>query len=610
MKLPSLKHLLHHASRTLGRFPFALLSAGLGTMAALILVDSNGSSRDGTMYNLLITAALGLPLFTTLPILAEKWKRSRSNNVLIQFSGVLLLGAYFFSLPGDVFSTPYLHLIRFFLLNIALHALVAFAPYTGKDDLNGFWQYNKSLFLRFLTAVLYSGVLYIGLVIAMAAVENLFNIDIAEKSYFQLWIFIVGMFNTWFFLAGVPENLAALNDETHYPKGLKIFTQYVLIPLVVIYLVILYAYEAKIAINWSWPKGWVANLVLGFSVSGILALLLVYPAQEQAENRWIKTFAKWYYVALIPLVVMLLLAIARRISDYGVTENRYFVLVLGLCLALIVLYFILSKKKNIKVIPVTLCLVAFLSAFGPWGAFSISERSQVKRLESLFVRNGILINGAVQKVSRPVTFPDKKEISSIVNYLFEVHGLDAIQSWFKQNLHALQEEKRDTNTVAQIFGRPAAVVGLIGLTYVNEWDTEINSHFAFIAKMEKPIPITGYDYLIPSRHLYSTQTVVEQEGYTIHFDADRAILKIYRNDDDTEANIINLGPLVESLMKEYGASYYNDQVAAEKMIVEQANQRVKTKICFREISGQISNERVSINRFQADILLGQNINLK
>jgi hypothetical protein len=232
MKLPSLKHLFHYAFRTLQRFPFALLSAGVGTIGALILIDRSGGSRDGVLHNLLVTAALGLPLFTILPILAEKWGWRQPKNFLLQIGGALLLAAYFISLSPDVFSSPYLHLLRFFLQNIALHAFVAIAPYTGKEDLTGFWQYNKSLFLRFLTAVLYSGVLYVGLVIALLAVEHLFDLDIDGKRYGQLWVLIAGMFNTWFFLAGVPENLAALNQETHYPKGLKIFTQYVLIPLV------------------------------------------------------------------------------------------------------------------------------------------------------------------------------------------------------------------------------------------------------------------------------------------------------------------------------------------------------------------------------------------
>ena len=42
-----------------------------------------------------------------------------------------------------------------FLMSLALHLLVAFAAFTGKGQIQGFWQFNKTLFLRFLTSVLY-----------------------------------------------------------------------------------------------------------------------------------------------------------------------------------------------------------------------------------------------------------------------------------------------------------------------------------------------------------------------------------------------------------------------------------------------------------------------
>jgi hypothetical protein len=107
--------------------------------------------------------------------------------------------------------------------------------------------------------------------------KQLFQVDIKDKYYFDLFIIISGIFNTWFFLSGVPENLPSLEDETSYPKGLKIFTIYVLLPLVCIYLVILYAYAGKILITTQWPVGWVAYLVIAFSIFGILSFLLIYP---------------------------------------------------------------------------------------------------------------------------------------------------------------------------------------------------------------------------------------------------------------------------------------------------------------------------------------------
>lgn len=242
-----------------------------------------------------------------------------------------------------------------------------------------FWQYNKTLFLRFLTAMLFSGVLFAGLSIALLSIDVLLEISINEERYVELFIFIGGIFNTWFFLAGIPS-MQTFDDQRDYPKGLKIFTQNILIPLVIIYLVILYVYAGKIILQWSWPEGWVANLILFFSIAGILALLLLHPIQDRVENRWIKRFSTGYFWALVPLVVLLMMAIYRRVWEYGITVERYFVIVLGFWLAGIVIYFLISKTRNIKAIPGSLCLLVFLISFGPWGAFTISEQSQINRL--------------------------------------------------------------------------------------------------------------------------------------------------------------------------------------------------------------------------------------
>jgi len=120
----------------------------------------------------------------------------------------------------------------------------------------------------------------------------------------------------------VPRDLAHLESVTEYPKGLKVFAQYVLFPLVMVYLVILYVYMGKIIIAWDWPQGWVSKLILGFSGAGLFSLLLLHPVTGREENVWIRTAARWYYVILIPLLVMLFFAVWRRVSEYGVTPGR------------------------------------------------------------------------------------------------------------------------------------------------------------------------------------------------------------------------------------------------------------------------------------------------
>jgi hypothetical protein len=64
------------------------------------------------------------------------------------------------------------------------------------------------------------------------------------------------------FLAGFPRDFSNPATISDYPQGLKIMTQYVLLPLVTLYLLILYAYLAKVIFTAHWPSGWVAYLVL------------------------------------------------------------------------------------------------------------------------------------------------------------------------------------------------------------------------------------------------------------------------------------------------------------------------------------------------------------
>jgi predicted Na+-dependent transporter len=70
-------------------------------------------------------------------------------------------------------------------------------------------------------------------------------------------LFIGVIFNTWFFLAGIPLDLEEIDKEVKYEKVIKLFAQFVLIPVTSIYLLILYAYEIKILFDWELPNGWV-----------------------------------------------------------------------------------------------------------------------------------------------------------------------------------------------------------------------------------------------------------------------------------------------------------------------------------------------------------------
>jgi len=518
MKLPSFTYLLRSAARSFVRFPLTILSAIIATVIGIYLCENNNEPFELWYINVMLCAMLGISVFFCITIFSDKRGYGVRNRVLLHVLAMALLGAIYLSLPSSKqtlnTSLPY---IRYTIYSIVMHLLVAFVPYTEKGRLNGFWHYNKILFVRFLTALLYSGFLYAGLALALASMRWLFDVDVHDELYGDLFILIGGVFNTWFFIAGIPEDFNALDDLREYPKGIKIFSQYVLLPLLILYLVILYVYTGKILVQWNWPKGMVSYLVSCVAVLGILTLLLIHPYSNLSDNAWIRKLSRIYYFVLFPLVVLLFIAVGMRIADYGITINRYIIVLLGIWLTIVCSYFALGRT-NIKFIPVSLAIIMMLASFGYWGMFSVSERSQVNRLKGILEQYKILQNGKVQHEvtwridSLPRLYavgndevneglmPDSvhNEVKSIFDYLDAHHGFTLIRSWYKQDIDSLLKIDDADERHWRWVDEASAYMNSMGLkdTYVYGSSNE-NIYFSRERNEDRVIDVQGFDYLFP-----------------------------------------------------------------------------------------------------------------
>lgn len=128
MQLPSLNHIVQKSASTLKRFPFAILSAAIAVCISIYLVENSGTEKT-QLYNILLLALLGIPLFTVTELVCEKKGWTGLATIGVHFSGVLLLTGYYFSLPADFDFAPYLHVYRYMLYIIGVHLLVAMGPY-------------------------------------------------------------------------------------------------------------------------------------------------------------------------------------------------------------------------------------------------------------------------------------------------------------------------------------------------------------------------------------------------------------------------------------------------------------------------------------------------
>lgn len=559
MKLPSLDALVQEAYATLVRFPFVLLAAILATMA---LIDGPDDFR------FIFTVALGIPLFFAIAVYGERREWKMTGKLLGGLAGCILLAGYYLTLnngkPVDE------DVQRFLIIALGLHFLTAVAPFLVRNQLQGFWQYNKSLFIRILTSFLYTGVLYIGLALALLAINELFNANIDEDIYQDLAWVLFGIFNTWFFLSGIPRDFNALQENSSYPGGLKVFTQYVLLPLVVIYLVILYLYAGKIVLEWQWPNGWVSALILGFSVAGILSSLLLYPVRDREGNSWISRFYSWFYYALLPLTVLLVLAIWRRVSEYGITESRYYALALAVWLAVMAIYMLVTHGRNIRAIPASLCILAFLSIFGPWGAFQVSMESQIGELQKLLEKNGAIENGALTNKKIDPDSDDASRIRSIVHYLDDhEEGLVQVAAW-----------------VGADSTRAYDVLDPLGLSYSYEKQAR-DQQFGFLrheAEAAQVSDVTGYERFMPySAFMDGTTLTFELGGdsLSLWFDSSQGILAISRA--GTRLVSVDLKAHAAKLRRDFGEDNASRKLLQEDMMIREAGGGLIMKVQLSDL---------------------------
>ena len=426
--LKKFKDTFGKASLIFREYPMVLLLAIFGALSFILTSDRHPQSNDFIFLKLGLVSCLGISLLYSLKMLSQRIGKS----ILLEASGTAFLVLFYFLLPAQEkdFTEQYAFLlIPTFILS---HLLVSFIAFLGVKREMYFWQFNKNLFINIFLTAIFTGVLVGGVELAILAIDQLFDFNFDGEYYRKTFILLAIFGSCFIFLLFNEKGLQDLEKDGSYPLILKFFTQYILIPLLFIYVVILYFYGGKILINWELPRGWVSYLVLAYSVVGILGLLLVHPLKDTSTKSWVQMFSKIFYYTLIPLIALLFTAIFTRILAYGYTEPRYFVLLLAAWLSSVVLYFAFSRKTTIKFVPVSLFVFGLFSLIFPYlNTFSVAIRSQKKELKEVLVQNNLLENGNInfdKKVSDTVV----DELSDKFKYLAERKQGDFLKHFLKK----------------------------------------------------------------------------------------------------------------------------------------------------------------------------------
>lgn len=418
----SLDRLLASAADTLRRFPEVVACGVVAGVAASVALDSDAAPR---WWGLWRVASLGIPLFVALTLHCERRRIAASRRWLASgFALAVLLLLHLLFDGWEYWSVAQ----RYGHLSATLHLSVAVVPYLylAAEEPRGFWQFNFALLSRFVVATIYAAAIYLGLALALAALDNLFGVDVADLAYVRLLFVVAFCFHPVFFLAGVPEDLGRLDRESSCPPSLKVFCQYVMLPLVTVYVVILTAYLGRILVIGEWPSGWISYLVSSMAVVGILSLLMVHPERLDEPRGWIDRYALAFWIAILPSVAMVLMAVWQRVDQYGITERRLLLGAMGLWLAAVALYSAVTRTRSIRFIPLSLAVLGAVTFAGPWSAYAVAQRSQLARLTGILAEHDALVEGRISDEVVEIPFEAWAEARSAVEYLVREQGVASL----------------------------------------------------------------------------------------------------------------------------------------------------------------------------------------
>ena len=371
MTIPSLSFLQRALADGLRRFPLVILAGFLGTAAMIFLNHSESGPAETFASRIGYAVVFAFPLLVAAVYAGELFSRQRW---IFQAAALLAIWAHW------QFLDPKKDGLTFLLVWIAAAGIASAVPGLVANPKSNWWRVNigglNALVLSFILTV----IVFTGLSLAVQSIKSLFELEIPglHQDVMAVCGFLVAPLAVVMLL---PPARAELDGKQ---PGFAVWgrlCQWALVPIGFLFTAILAAYAVRILVERQLPDGMVALPVLTLGCYGLAALWLLEP--WRGEARWAKAFARVFPVAFPLFSILLFLALAQRIEEYGFTFARYAALALAVWIVLCCLVSLLRRSASPAFAPALLAVFALVAAFGPLSSQEVCLRSQTRHLEKL-----------------------------------------------------------------------------------------------------------------------------------------------------------------------------------------------------------------------------------
>ncbi len=382
------------------------------------------------------------------------------------------------------------------------------------------WLFNLRLGLAVLLAIIVGVVFAAGLSAIVESLNFLFEAGLPNELHGHIWATAASLVAPIYGLSLAPREL---NEEVHIAdqrdtlleRGVSVLVNYILVPITLVYALILHAYAVKILLDGNLPRNQIGMMVTIFALGGTGAWLIAWPWRDTG-SRLLRWFVHgWFWLTIVP-AILLIVAVWERIAAYGVTPERYGLVIVAIWLAIVTLYLAVRRNRaDMRMLLGSFAVLVLIGAGGPWGANGLTISDQFARLTSLLSTNKML--GDDMRVVDPL--PDipndtKSQIRSILDTLNQVDGLDRLRPLFAGKPND-PFAKGETGWALN-----SAIADAMNL---NQYQTAA-TYVSFTANRPGTFEITGTGRLLgPVRALYSGQSPTGDEVTATYGDAGMTI---------------------------------------------------------------------------------------
>ena len=406
----NVKKLLSHFKSGFERFPITIILTFMHFITGIYIAEvRNFQSDEFIEVNLLLFGSI----FITgmCEIIREKYFYEK-NKWLVRgiYSFITLVLSIIFYV--DYLQTNDYNNFKFWALIPISIILFVLIPILNKENKE---KYLQSEFSDFVITYIFAAVLFVGIAIVLTTISYLFfssnNDFFFRLTTYSFW-FIAEVFGASLFLSLLKKPDDDL-ENYEFPSIFNLLIKFVIIPLIAIYTGVLYIYMAKTVISMQLPKGLISHLVLWYTAFSVIIIILITPFTQ--KDKFLRNFKKYFPYFSIPLIFASLFALSQRIYQYGITEKRYYVLILIFWLLFCMILFI--RKMNITGIFISLIACVVIAVYTPFSAKSVSNFSQKERLKRMLVKYGALKDGKISKITQKLTNRQGNHIHTTIQYI-------------------------------------------------------------------------------------------------------------------------------------------------------------------------------------------------